>query len=172
MPEDKTYKEAGGAFPEDAGPLEILGMGIYNEVSAYDFYISVSKKIKNKSGKEKFEILASDEKRHREILEGLYKKESGKDFDFDPLRVKKIKFEIKDQTGAFEVIDIAMEAERQAYLFYTAAAKKTRNPDAQRMFETLAQEEDGHYQRLSAERNALSGGFYWFDIEGSGFVEH
>jgi len=172
MPENKSYKEAGGAFPKDIRSLEVLSMGIYNEESAYDFYISVSKKIKNQSGKEKFEALASDEKRHRQILENLYRKESGKDFDFNPSKVKKIEFEIEDQTGAFEAIDIAMEAERQAYLFYTRASEKAENKEAKRMFQTLAEEEDGHYQKLSAERNALSGGFYWFDIEDSGFVEH
>lgn len=171
MPEKRPYTEAGGAFPEGIGPLEVLSLGIYNEQKAYDFYILVSKKIKNQSSKEKFKFLASDEKRHRKILEDRYRKESGKNFSFDPSKVKKINFEIKDQTGAFEVIDIAMEAERQAYLFYTSASEKAENPEAKKMFLTLAEEEDGHYQKLSAERNALSGGFYWFDIEGSGFVE-
>lgn len=167
----KIHTEASGKLSEELVPLEVLSLGIYNEISAYDFYIRVSQSIANPSGQEKFRFLASDEKRHREILEKWYEKESGQKFRVDSSQVKKIDVKIKDTTSAFEAIDIAMEAERQAYLFYTDAAGKTKNEDAKKMLQALAKEEDGHYLKLSAERNALSGGFYWFDIEGSGFVE-
>jgi rubrerythrin len=166
MPKKKSFKEARGVIPEDMGPLQILEVGIYNEVFARDFYLSVAEKIKDASGREKFEFLADDEKRHREILEDWYKKESGgKDFPFDPRKVKSIKVEVKDHTSAFEAIDIALEAERQAYLFYKEAAKRTKNEKGKEMFEKLAEEEDGHYQKLSAERNAIAGGFYWFGLD-------
>ena len=173
MPKErkKIHAEAQGKVSEGVIPLEVLSLGIYNEISAYDFYIRVSQSIANPSGQEKFRFLASDEKRHRETLEEWYEKESGKKFILDSSKVKKIDVKIKDTTSAFEAINIALEAERQAYLFYTDAGKKTKNGDAKKMLVVLAKEEDGHYQKLSAERNALSGGFYWFDIQGSGFVE-
>lgn len=153
-------------MPGDMSPLQILEMGIYNEASARDFYLSVGETIKNISGKEKFELLANDEKRHREILEGWYKKESGgKDFPFDPEKVKKIKVEVKDHTSAFAAIDLALEAERQAYLFYKEAGKRTKDEKGREIFEKLAEEEDGHYQKLSAERNIIAGGFYWFSLD-------
>lgn len=163
---EKDYKEAGGVIPEDMGPLEILDIGIYNEVSARDFYLSVAGIIKDVSGRKKFQNLADDEKRHREILEDWYKKESkGKNFPFDPKKVKKIKVEVKDHTSAFAALDIALEAERQAYLFYTEAGKRTKDEKGKEMFKKLADEEDGHYQKLSAERNAIAGGFYWFGLD-------
>jgi len=166
MPKKKTFKEARGGIPGDMSPLQILEMGIYNEASARDFYLSVGETIKNISGKEKFENLANDEKRHREILEDWYKKESGgKDFPFDPEKVKKIKVEVKDHTSAFEAIDLALEAERQAYLFYTEAGKRTKDEKGREIFAKLAEEEDGHYQKLSAERNIIAGGFYWFSLD-------
>ena len=162
----KNYKEAGGMIPEDMGPLEILEMGIYNEVSARDFYLSMSKKMKDASGKKKFELLADDEKRHREILEDWYRKESGgKGFALNDKKVKRITIEVKDQTSAFEAIDLVLEAERQAYLFYSEAAKRAKDEKARETFLKLAEEEDGHYQKLSAERNALAGGFYWFGLD-------
>ena len=39
------------------------------------------------------------------------------------------------------------------------------------VFESLAEQEKGHYDLLTAEKNALTGGFYWFDMDQSGFVE-
>ena len=172
MSKKRNYKEAGGALPADIGPLQILEIGIYNETSARDFYVSMGQSIKNISGKEKFQLLADDEKRHREILEDWYKKESGgRDFRFDPSKVKKIKVEVKDHTSAFAAIDLALEAERQAYLFYQEAGKRTKSEKGRQMFEKLAEEEDGHYQKLSAERTALSGGFYWFSLDQSAPLE-
>ncbi len=166
MPKKKKFEEAAGGISEDMGPLEILEMGIYNEVSAHDFYLSVAEKIDNVSGKEKFRFLANDEKRHREMLEGWYRKESGgKDFPFDPSKVKRIEVEVKDHTSAFAAIDLALEAERQAYLFYQEAGKRTNDEKGKELFQKLAEEEDGHYQKLSAERNALTGGFYWFSLD-------
>ncbi len=163
---EKDYKEAGGVIPEDMEPLEILKIGIYNEVSARDFYLSVAGIIKDISGRKKFQNLADDEKKHRETLEDWYKKESeGKVFPFDPKKVKKIKVEVKDHTSAFAALDIALEAERQAYLFYTEAGKRTKDEKGKEMFKKLADEEDGHYQKLSAERNAIAGGFYWFGLD-------
>jgi rubrerythrin len=168
----KDYKEAGGVIPEDMEPLEILEMGIYNEASARDFYLSIAGIIKDVSGKEKFQLLADDEKRHRETLEDWYKKASkGKAFPFDPKKVKIIKVEIKDHTSAFEALDIALEAERQAYLFYLDASKRSKDIKGKEMFEKLADEEDGHYQKLSAERNAIAGGFYWFGLDQSAPLE-
>ena len=172
MSKKKNFKEAKGVIPEDMTPLQILEIGIYNEVSARDFYLSVAGKIKDISGKQKFENLADDEKRHREILEDWYKKESGgEDFPFDSHKVKKIKLEVKDHTSAFQAIDLALEAERQAYLFYQEAAKRAKTEKGGEMFEKLAEEEDGHFQKLSAERTALSGGFYWFGLDQSAPLE-
>jgi rubrerythrin len=39
------------------------------------------------------------------------------------------------------------------------------------MFESLAEQEKGHYDLLTAEKNALTGGFYWFDMDSSAFLE-
>ena len=169
----KTYKEAAGKIPEDMGSLEALSLAIYNEQSAYDLYNKISLIIQDPSGKEKFKFLASDEKRHRKILEDWYTKETqGKKFLFDPSCVKKIELEIKDQTTATEALDIAIQAEKSAYEFYKSAAQKTKDQDGKKMFESLASEEDGHYQKLFAEREALTGNFYWFSLDIPGIMEH
>lgn len=171
--EKKVYKEAEGKIKPERSALEALSLAIYNEQSAFDFYTRLSDIIKNKSGKEKFKFLASDEKRHRELLEGYYKKVAGgKDFPFDPGKVKTIQVEIRDNTSASEALDIGIKAEKEAYEFYSKSAEETKDPDAKKMFLMLAEQEDRHYNILTAEKQALIGQFYWFSLDTPGIMEY
>ena len=175
MKEDKrkVYKEAEGKITPERSALEALSLAIYNEQSAFDFYTRLSAIIKNKSGKEKFKFLASDEKRHRELLEAHYKKiTGGKDFPFDPGKVKTIQVEIRDNTTASEALDIGIKAEKEAYEFYSKSAEETKDPDAKKMFLMLAEQEDRHYNILTAEKQALTGQFYWFSLDTPGIMEY
>lgn len=168
----KTFKEVSKSLPGDAGALEALEIAIYNEQSAYDFYRNLSESIENPSGQERFRFLSLDEKRHREILEQRYLKESkGRSFDFDAGKVKKIELNISDQASAKEALDIALEAEREAYNSYMRAAAQAKDQEGKKMFESLAAEEDKHYQILMSERQMIEGGFYWFSLDTSGFME-
>ena len=171
--EEKVYKEAEGKIKPEMDALEALSVAIYNEQSAFDFYTKLSDTIKNKSGKEKFKFLASDEKRHRELLEGYYKKISGgKQFLFDPDKVKTIHVDIRDNTTASEALDIGIKAEKEAYEFYNKSAEETKDPDAKKMFLMLAKQEDRHYNILTAEKQALTGQFYWFSLDTPGMMEY
>jgi rubrerythrin len=143
--EKKDYKEAEGEIKTEITVLEALSLAIYNEQSAFDFYTKLSQTIKNPSGKEKFKFLASDEKRHRELLEKHYTKISGeKNFPFDPDKVKTIQIEIKDDSTAYEALDIGIKAEKEAYGFYSRSAVSSKDPEAKKMFSMLAGEEDKH----------------------------
>lgn len=171
--EKNVYKEAGGRVGPGATALDALATAIYNEQSAFDFYTSLSDAIKNKSGKEKFKFLASDEKRHRELLKAHYKKTTGgKEFPFDPTKLKAIQVEVRDNTTAAEALDIGIKAEKEAYEFYSKAAEEIEEPDAKKMFLMLAEQEDGHYNLLTAEKQALTGQFYWFDSDTPGMMEY
>ncbi|UCB52822.1 MAG: ferritin family protein [Candidatus Zixiibacteriota bacterium] len=175
MKEDKkkTYGEAGGQVGSEMTALEALGVAIYNEQSAFDFYTGLADVIKNQSGKKKFEFLASDEKRHRELLEAHYEKTTGgKEFPFDSAMVKTIKVEVRDNTTAAEALDIGIKAEKEAYEFYSKSAEQTQDADAKKMFLMLAEQEDRHYNLLTAEKQALTGQFYWFDVGTPGMMEH
>ena len=168
-----VYKEAEGKIGSEASALEALSLAIYNEQSAFDFYTRLSDIIKNASGKEKFKFLASDEKRHRELLEGHYKKiTGGKAFPFDPDKVKTIKVEVRDNSTASEALDIGIKAEKEAYQFYSKSAEATQDPDAKKMFSMLAEQEDRHYNLLTAEKQALIDQFYWFSLDTPGMMEH
>jgi len=169
----KVYKEAEGKIKPGVNALEALSSAIYNEQSAFDFYTMLSDTIRNPSGKEKFKFLASDEKRHRELLENHYKKISGgKEFPFEPTKVKKIQVEVRDNTTASGALDIGIKAEKEAYEFYSKSAEETKDPDAKKMFLMLAEQEDRHYNLLTAEKQAVIGQFYWFDMGTPGMMEY
>jgi rubrerythrin len=175
MNEDKkkVYREAGGKVGSGMSALEALSVAIYNEQSAFDFYTSLSETIKNESGKQKFKFLADDERRHRGLLEDHYKKTTGgKEFPFDPGKVKTIKVDVRDNTTAAEALDIGIKAEKEAYEFYTRSAEETADPDAKKMFLLLAEQEDRHYNLLTAEKQAVVGQFYWFDMGTPGMMEY
>jgi len=168
----KVYKEAEGKLKPEMSVLEALSLAIYNEQSAFDFYTDLSLVIKNESGKEKFKFLASDEKRHRRLLEDYYKKTTHKAFPFDPNQVKKIQVEVRDNTSASEALDIGIKAEKEAYEFYNNSAKTTSDSDAKKMFLMLAEQEDRHFNILMAEKQALIDQFYWFSLDTPGIMEY
>lgn len=170
--EKKNFTEAPVKLPSDAKSLEALGFAIYNEQSAFDFYKNLSETIQNPSGQERFRFLSLEEKRHRSLLEERYVKESGgQKFLFEPQKVKKIKLKISDQASAKEALHLALEAEREAYNSYIRAASQAMDLEGKKMYESLAAEEDKHYQILSSELQMISGGFYWFSLDTSGFME-
>jgi len=171
--EKKVFKEAEGKIGSEESAPEALTTAIYNEHSAFDFYTKLSETIKNQSGKEKFKFLASDEKRHRKLLENHYKKiTGGKEFPFDPGKVKTIHVDIRDNTTASEALDIGIKAEKEAYEFYNKSAEETKDPDAKKMFLMLAEQEDSHFNILTAEKQALTGQFYWFNSDVPGMMEY
>jgi rubrerythrin len=171
--EKRIYKEAEGEIKAEVSGLEALSLAIYNEQSAFDFYTKLSDTIKNPSGKEKFKFLASDEKRHRELLEKYYTQASGeRKFPFDANKVKKIQVEVKDSTTAYEALDIGIKAEKEAYEFYTKNAKSSKDRESKKMFLMLAGEEDRHYNVLMAERQASIDQFYWFSLDTPGIMEY
>lgn len=171
--EKKIYKEAEGEIKEKASGVEALSLAIYNEQSAFDFYTKLSKTIRNPSGKEKFKFLASDEKRHRELLEKYYSQiTSGQKFPFEPGKVKTIQVEVKDDATAYEALDIGIKAEKEAYEFYNRNAKHSKEPEAKKMFLKLAGEEEKHYNVLMAEKQSLTNQFYWFSLDTPGIMEY
>ena len=151
-----------------------LEEAIYREIGARDFYGKIADTIRNSEGKELFSRLSTDEEGHREKLAGWYSKLFSEDFETDEgkLRDSEIKgFEVSERTGAMEALDIAIEAESKASDFYSKRAGEATDPGLRDLFLELSEVEKGHYDLLEAERNSLSGGFYWFDMDSSSFME-
>jgi len=67
----------------------------------------------------------------------------------------------------FKAIQVAIEAEKNAYQTYSKAAKKTRNPKGRDMFEQLSEFEMNHYQRLKTLLQSLQEKGEWILYQGT-----
>jgi rubrerythrin len=153
---------------------DAISRAIYAEIGAMNFYGKMAGEIENEAGAGRFRQLSDDEKGHRDTLKGWYSRLFETEFVEDEETIKSAEIsgiEINREAGAIEALDIAIEAESKANEFYMAEAGKAEDPELKKMFESLADQEKGHYDLLTAEKNALTGGFYWFDMDSSGFLE-
>jgi len=159
----------------EAGDFKkVLAGAIYREIGARDFYRLIADAIKNAEGKERFRSLSKDEDGHRVKLEGWYRKLFRTAFvaEKKELRSSEIKgVHVGERAGAMEALDLAIGAEMKAEEFYASQAGEVENPELKELLEELSHEEHGHYELLLAERNSLTGGFYWFDMDSSQFLE-
>ena len=156
---------------------EALSGAIYKEIGARDFYNRIAKRISNPEGRIKFEQLSADEEGHREKLSSWFLKLVGEEFvpSNEEIKNSEIKeFPIDESAGALKVLEIATQAEAEASRFYGEQAERAAeagNEKLKSLFLELAAEEQGHYNLLTAERNSLIGGFYWFDMDSTSFME-
>lgn len=162
------------AKEEEARFREVLAGAIHREIGARDFYKRISGEIENSEGKERFKRLAGDEEGHRKKLEAWYEKLFDRRFVADTklLAASEIKgIKIRKRAGAMEALDLAIKAEAEAEDFYTKQAEDVSQAELKELLIRLSKEEHGHYEILTAERNALTGGFYWFDMDSTSFLE-
>jgi rubrerythrin/ribosomal protein S27E len=66
-----------------------------------------------------------------------------------------------------KALQLAMEAEKNAYQTYSRAAKKTKNPKGRDMFQQLSEFEMNHYQRLKNLFQSLQEKGEWILYEGT-----
>jgi rubrerythrin len=156
---------------------EVLGLAARTEIQGRKFYLELSQKVEHPEVKKKLESLAADEERHEAIVRELYKQTMGKELGEIPDKgVPDIVSAIRDmnpnkRTQLLELIDMAIGAERIAAAFYGRGVKLTDDPATRKIFEEMEAEEDGHYNMLIAEKSALLGDNYWFDIGSAGMME-
>ncbi len=147
---------------------------IYREIGARDFYRTIAERIKNMEGKEKFSQLSKDEDGHRAKLESWFERLFGEPFAPQPDKLKESEIggiRVDERTGALEALNIAIGAEEKAEAFYRNLAAGTDIPELRELLLSMADEELGHFTMLEAERNSIIGGFYWFDMDSTSFLE-
>jgi rubrerythrin len=74
---------------------------------------------------------------------------------------------VRARRQALEVLRAAMQLEREAYTFYAAASKGTKDSNAVKMFLSLARDEMEHLGRLEAAYCALSKDSPWPSVKSS-----
>ncbi|KAA3637117.1 MAG: hypothetical protein DWP97_01405 [Calditrichaeota bacterium] len=157
---------------------EILKKAIKGEEDGYYFYNLLSEKANNEEAKKKLENLRDDEIRHKETLVGLYKKHVGGDIGELPekginaLAEVFRKGHLEDKKTEMEFLNLAIEAELAATKYYQEERQLINDPTFIEIFDKLAEEEHGHYELLMAEKEALTGNYYWFSYDDESPMEH
>jgi rubrerythrin len=147
---------------------EVLKRAIKGEEDGYYFYNLLSEKATNADAKRKLQNLRDDELGHKKTLLDIYDKYVGG--DVGPLPEKGLTalsdifgqghtLELKSE---MEFLNLAIEAELAATQYYQQERDLIDDPEFRAVFDSLADEEHRHYELLMAEREALSGNYYWF----------
>ncbi len=132
---------------------KLLGYAVRAEIDSNKIYTKLSKRVKNPLLKEKFLVLAFEEKKHKEVLERLFSSL----YMGDKLQVPEVVDErllpavhIKPSTTLVEILYQAMGAEKSAQDFYAALAGRVRQ-SKKKIMEYLSKVEKSHYLMLRSE---------------------
>jgi rubrerythrin len=156
---------------------EILKTAIKGEEDGYNYYNYLVGKATNPEAKKKLEVLRDDEVRHKRTLREMYKTYVGGEIGelpdkglgalsqvFKNGRIDQLKSEM-------EFINLAIEVELATSKYYQKERNLVDDPEFEKIFDQLAEEEYNHYQILQAEKDALGGNYYWFGLDNSAPLE-
>jgi rubrerythrin len=132
---------------------KLLGYAVRAEIDANKIYTRLSSRVKNLLLKEKFQILAFEEKKHKEVVENLFDSL----YHGDKLLVPDCVDErllpsvhITPSSSLAQILYQAMAAEKSAQDFYASLAKKVRIPK-KKIIEYLSKVERSHFLMLQSE---------------------
>jgi len=130
---------------------KVITMAVENEIEAYDFYKAAGEKVSDTNLKSIFNDLATEEKQHRDFLQGLLtqaapmKFDEGKDYKISET-VDKPKLSLSMSPA--DAIGLAMKNEEEAMHMYSELAKASADKEQQKMFDSLASMELSHKVKL------------------------
>jgi len=150
---------------------QLLLEAVHREQEAHEFYSRLAKRISNKEGARTFAKLAEDEAGHRRQLESWWREQFREALPFDPARVKKPRLVLARRAGALAALELALEREETAARRYESLVGETDNAALKKICRTLAKQEWGHFETIKAEISAVTGNFYWFDVDRTAYLE-
>lgn len=145
--------------------VEILGLGVAQEVEAYKRYQLLASMVKNPLVKVKFHSLAQEEKAHQKLLYGLLQRYTQESKPPLPKRALRPLKPIDPDKGLPEILLAAIQKEREAQTFYREAASRSLDPSGRELLLYLAVFEEGHERTLQAEYETLTRYPQWFESE-------
>jgi len=136
-----------------ASVQELLGLAIRSEIDSNAAYSSMAQRVSNPLLKEKFNMLAYEENKHRDVLEKLGKvlfpeDEIGIPDKADPALLPSI--EISPSSSLVDILYQAMKAEKSAEDFYASLSKRFKNPQ-KKILVYLSKVEHSHFKMLEGE---------------------
>jgi len=136
-----------------ASVQELLGLALRSEIDSNAAYSSVAQRVSNPLLKEKFNMLAFEEKKHQDILEKLGKvlfpeEEIRIPDRADPALLPSI--EIRPSSSLVDILYQAMKAEKSAENFYADLSRRFKNPQ-KKILVYLSKVEHSHFKMLESE---------------------
>jgi len=136
---------------------DLLLAAIKSEVESEAVYNQLASKVINGFLSDKLRFIASEEKKHKEFLESVYRMNIQK----EPVLPRSTPVplpEISVSTPMVPASDImfqAMNAEQAASEFYGSLAERFEDQETRKMLQYLSQMEVGHYRLLELEKEQL-----------------
>jgi len=132
---------------------KLLGYAIRAEMDANRIYTKMAGRVRNALLKEKFQLLALEEKKHKDILLRLFASiRRGEKPEISLAVDERLlpSVSIKPSSSLADVLNQAMNAEKSAREFYASLANRVKAPNSQ-MLIYLSKVENTHYLMLRSE---------------------
>lgn len=131
---------------------DIIKFAMANEVEAQKFYEDAAKKLQDPHLKSMFKQFAEEEKKHREILKGIYISNLIGEY-FDESRDYNISEGVEEPAlttnmKPAEALALAMKKEEEALVQYTELAESCPDEVKKKVFLDLAAMERGHKMKM------------------------
>jgi rubrerythrin len=156
---------------------EAIKTAIQLEKDGQAFFEQAARETSNDLGKKMFHKLANDEVRHLQTFKKMFQTiadpqiwkqlmAEGSPRKRMPYFEQKTAQRTPAEKGAGELnaLQQALEVERKAITFFKETAEGTDDPEAKRIFETIAEEEEAHYDLIQAQIDSVTHSGFWFDI--------
>lgn len=152
---------------KDLLPYEALAIGIRSEIEAASFYARLLAKVKNVILQKKLEFLVFEEKKHRRILERLFRSRYGDKELVIPDRssIEVPVLEVKTGLTVLDMFKAALQAEKAAEEFYKNAQGRADDEGSRKMLGYLSRVERSHYFMIKSEIELLSRFPDYYDVE-------
>jgi rubrerythrin len=138
--------------------LEVYGIAIRKEIEAARAYQQIVALVGPKEVKRKVRFLRDEERKHRSMLEEMYRREFPdvalvlpKSGQRPPLQVA-----LDEKAPLTRVFELAMAAEKAAEKFYAEAAERSDSQSGRKLLNYLGGMERGHYFLLKSEYDLLN----------------
>lgn len=131
----------------------LLGYAVRAEIDSNRIYTRLARLVKNALLKEKFLVLAFEEKKHKEVLENLFESlYHGENIEVPDVVDEKLLpvVHLRPSSSLVDILYQAMEAEKSAQDFYLGLAKRVK-PPKRKILEYLSKVERSHYFMLRSE---------------------
>jgi rubrerythrin len=132
---------------------KLLGYAERAEIDSHKIYVRLANRVKNPLLKEKFRMLAFEEKKHQAVVENLFDSL----YHGDKMKVPKTvdqrllpSVHVKPSTGLVEILTQAMAAETMAQKFYASLAERV-HQSKRKVLEYLSKVERSHFLILRSE---------------------